>query len=63
MSDFEEKARRLGVPLIPPKPKPQPPGVGNPVVAVCGACGREIFQIDSYCCQQDNCPFRSNITC
>ena len=57
MTDFEEKARRYGVPIIPRMPPlggfPRDP---NPIVAICGECGLEIYQIMEYCCPRPNCP-------
>jgi hypothetical protein len=56
----EEKARRLGVTLIPvrtPLPKLHPD-----VVAVCGKCGREIGQIDMYVCSDSECPLSSKVS-
>lgn len=51
----EEKARRLGVPLIPKLPE-LPPHQPNPVVAVCGECGIELHQIMGYVCNRPRCP-------
>lgn len=52
-----EKARRLGVPL---KTRPIPlaviPGDPNPVIAVCGDCGKELRRIMGYRCPQPKCP-------
>lgn len=47
----EERAKELGVPLIP---------ATNPriddIVGVCGACGRTVHAIESYYCPRGNCP-------
>ena len=51
----EEKAERLGVMLI-PKREPQPIAP-NGIIAVCGECGLEIYQIMGYVCPRGrNCP-------
>lgn len=55
MESPEEKAKRLGVPMIhqvAEKPKVDP----NPVVAVCGACGMEIRRVMYLSCQYYRCP-------
>lgn len=57
----EEKAKRLGVNLIPKRvdipadEKPVHPGA-NPTVAVCGECGIELKKVMMYCCNRQNCP-------
>ena len=52
-----DKARELGVPVIGPLgPKSTRPMSVNPVVAVCGECGREIHQVEGYSCQNGRCP-------
>jgi hypothetical protein len=54
-----DKARRLGVPLIPSSPNlPELPENNpiDPTVAVCGKCGLEIKRIMGYFCSQGNCP-------
>ena len=51
----EEKARRLGVPLIPKRTTPSLPGP-NPVQAVCGECGIELHRVMGYVCPKMNCP-------
>lgn len=67
----EEKAKRLGVPVLPAAPVHQRPttgtsseGVGtyiaalNTVVAVCGACAREIRKVETHTpCGNQRCPF------
>jgi len=58
----EEKARRLGVPLIPRIiPIQTDP---NPVVSVCGQCGLELRTVMGYYCTRSNCPTGlGGITC
>lgn len=50
----EEKAKRLGVRLIPKVEPPQ--NDPNPIVAVCGECGECIRKIMQYTCPKNNCP-------
>lgn len=52
----EQKAKRLGVPLIPKCPTTPPPGNPHGVVSVCGECGLEIYRTMGYSCQRNNCP-------
>ena len=58
MSDYEKAKKRadaIGVPVIEPiKPMKGPPG--NPIVAVCGECGRDVHLIEGYSCSRVNCP-------
>ena len=55
----EQKAKDLGVPLIPKKlPIDQEQ---NPVVAVCGECGLEIRKTTMYSCSRTNCPVQIKI--
>lgn len=51
----EDKARRIGVPLIPRLP-PDRRYETNPVVSVCGECGMEIRLNSSYSCGNTRCP-------
>lgn len=51
----EEKARRIGVPVVPRRP-PRPPVNPDPILAVCGECGVEIRRVMMYSCQNGNCP-------
>ncbi len=53
----EEKARRIGVPLIPKLPPI------NPTIAVCGLCGIELKGIMMYSCNRTGCPCFTQITC
>ncbi len=54
----EEKARRIGVPLIPKRQEPweKYPFNTNPVISVCGQCGLELHRVMGYCCRRANCP-------
>lgn len=55
----EDKARRIGVPLIPKNNRPcVVPMDTNRTVSVCGECGLEIKQVMGYCCPKGNCPAR-----
>lgn len=56
MSDFEEKAKRLGVPIIPKRPPIRPWIPGNEVTAICGECGLELKHMMMYACRHANCP-------
>lgn len=57
-----EKAKRIGVPLIPARPKPAPVEA-NPVVSICGACGVEMRQIMNFACSRMDCPCFAQVTC
>lgn len=52
-----EKADRIGVPLIPPHDAPKKADP-NPVVAICGECGREVHQMEWYYCANGRCPIQ-----
>lgn len=52
-----EKAKRIGVPLIPARPF-VPLNENTRTVAVCGECGREIKAAEGYACGRDQCPAR-----
>lgn len=57
----EERARRMGVPYV--KPHPVLPIMnGNPVVAVCGGCGRDVHYMEGYSCPQTDCPIQRRVT-
>lgn len=56
-----ERARRMGVPYVEPI-KPAVPQAPNPVVAVCGGCGRDVHQVEGYSCPRDNCPIQPRIS-
>lgn len=51
----EEKARRMGVPVIPKRRTPVPVGP-NPTIAVCGACGIDLKGVMHFVCNHDDCP-------
>ena len=53
----EQRARRLGVPFVAPRGV-QRPYEQNPVVAVCGLCGRDVYRIEGYSCSQSRCPIQ-----
>lgn len=52
--DWQRKAEEMGVKYIPPLPDPEP--VKNPVVAICGQCGRECYQTEMFSCPEARCP-------
>lgn len=54
----EELAKSLGVPLIAPIPKHQAPCDPNPVIAICGECGRKVYMVEGYCCGNSSCPIQ-----
>lgn len=54
-----QRARRLGVPLLPPRRKALPNRDPNPVRAVCGACGCEIRRVMMRACGREDCPVSS----
>lgn len=56
MTDHKEKADKLGVPLIPRLPESQRQSDPNPVVAICGECGREVRRVEGYSCPFSACP-------
>lgn len=51
----EERARRLGVPLIPKIKKPMIPNTEG-VIAVCGECGLNLRSVMMYVCTRTACP-------
>lgn len=57
-----EKARDLGVPLIPKLPGPWTQ-TNHDVVAVCGECGRSIHRIEGYVCPNGRCPIQMKSIC
>lgn len=59
----QEKAKRIGVPIIPSKKKKKdkPKDPHKKTIAVCGECGREVKEIDFYSCNKDNCPVQNQI--
>lgn len=54
----EQRARRLGVPLVPARTQPRPDGV----VGVCGACGRTLHAVEGYYCPRTDCPVQPHAT-
>lgn len=55
----EQRARRLGVPLV-RQPNPLARRYDpNPVVAVCGECGRDVRWVEHHSCGRVDCPFGS----
>jgi hypothetical protein len=53
----EDKAKELGVPMIPPLPETKPQtDPNNPIIAICGKCGLELKKIMHYVCPDLNCP-------
>lgn len=56
-----EKAKRIGVPLIPARPKPSQPEY-DPVISVCGACGMEMRRVMAYSCARADCPCFPRVT-
>jgi len=57
----EERARRLGVPYVKPIDRPKRYDL-NPVIAICGGCGRDVHRMEGYCCPQSNCPIQPQAT-
>ncbi|QJR01749.1 hypothetical protein HH800_05795 [Sphingobium yanoikuyae] len=58
-----EKAKRIGVPLIPAKPKvPAAPFNPNRTVSVCGECGLEMKAVMGFVCSRANCPCFPQVT-
>lgn len=55
---IEDKAKELGVPVIPrlPDKVDYSPRTPNPIVAICGECGLEIHQVMGYVCSNPRCP-------
>jgi len=60
LESIEDKARRIGVPIIPKLPErpEKKPIDNNPVVAICGECGRNCHVIEWYYCSKQNCPIQ-----
>lgn len=57
---LEEKAKRLGVPLI--KEKVDRDCSPNPIVGICGKCGLEIHQVMFFSCLKSGCPIQPKVT-
>lgn len=62
-NDLDERARRMGVPVIPKLPPELPPRGPNPVVAICGECGADIHQNSSFVCPNRRCPIQPKVSC
>lgn len=62
MENLDEKAKRIGVPVIPASPPGSKFPEANPTVAICGACGMEMKQIMMMSCQRKDCPCFRKIT-
>ena len=57
LSDWQQEAELLGVPIIPPIKAPPPkPKDYNPIVAICGQCGLHVHARMMYACTNANCP-------
>lgn len=52
----EEKAKRIGVPVIPKRKAAPPFPAPNGPRAVCGECGITIHDVMMYSCPCSNCP-------
>lgn len=61
---YQDEADKHGVPLIPKLP-PQDRGSRelNPVVAICGECGRKVHAVEGYYCGNGNCPIQPHSIC
>jgi hypothetical protein len=58
----EQKADRIGVPLLPRRP-PIPITGYNPTIAICGECGHEVKSgPDYFSCPLQNCPLGGRTT-
>lgn len=57
-----EKAKRIGVPLIPARPVAQPLDQ-NPIVSVCSACGMEMRRVMGFSCSRSDCPCFAKVVC
>ena len=60
MSDHKIHNPR-GLPVIPRLPPHQPANDG--AVAICGECGRTIYQVEGYYCGNNRCPVQSHAVC
>lgn len=51
------------LPIIPKLPEASPHDrPGNKAVARCGECGRVVYQVEWYSCQNNNCPIQRRPT-
>lgn len=60
MKTPEDRAKEFGVPLIPRLPDHKP-FESNPIVAVCGQCGRDVYQVEGYYCCNSRCPMQTKV--
>lgn len=56
METPEQKAKRLGVPLVPKRGTSLPTIRLDGIVSVCGECGLELHRAMGYVCPRINCP-------
>jgi len=54
----EQRAHRLGVPFVAPLKFYGRPLDANPVIAVCGGCGRDVHRMESISCPRSGCPIQ-----
>jgi hypothetical protein len=59
-NQHQETADQLGVPLI--RPRAYRSNDPNPVVAICGECGRKVHRLEGYYCSVTNCPVQNHAT-
>lgn len=59
-SDMHDRLRR-NLPVTPKLPPKSPRSDG--AVAICGECGRTVYQMEMYCCMNDRCPVQVKVTC
>lgn len=57
-----DRARELGVPLVPRRPPTDTPLDPNPVISVCGECGLEVRRVMYYSCPNTRCPVFAKCT-
>ena len=57
-AEIAERARKIGVPVLPPRPTDRP-AEENPVVGVCGVCGIEVRKVMWMACTKAGCPLAS----
>jgi hypothetical protein len=61
--EIARRARELGVPVVQPLPKINEQGNPNPVVMICGECGKEWHMIEGYSCGNGRCPVQPHAIC
>lgn len=54
----EQRARRLGVPFVAPLKFHGRIHDSNPVIAICGGCGRDVHRMEGYSCPLSQCPIQ-----